>query len=68
MKRSIIMRRIELTDEELGALVTYLDVAVKQVGIQAVKNVFVLLNKLESAPVIDEEDASSSSKDTAKKK
>lgn len=62
------MRRIELTDDELGALVTYLDVAVKQVGIQAVKNVFVLLNKLESAPVIDEEDTSFSSKDTTKKK
>ena len=62
------MRRIELTDDELGALITYLDVAVKQVGLQAVKNVFVLLNKLESAPVIDEEDKSFSSKDTTKKK
>lgn len=49
------MRRVELTDEDIGALVNYLDIAVKQVGIQSVKNVFILLGKLESAPIVEDE-------------
>ena len=49
------MRRVELTDEDIGALVNYLDIAVKQVGIQSVKNVFILLGKLENAPVVKDE-------------
>lgn len=49
------MIRIELTEDDVGALVGYLDIAVKQVGIQSVKNVFVLLAKLESGVKIEDE-------------
>ena len=48
------MIRIELTEDDLGALIGYLDIAVKQVGIQSVKNMFILLAKLESGVKVED--------------
>jgi len=49
------MIKIELTEEELNVLISYLDIAVKQVGIQSVKNMVILLAKLEAGVKVEQQ-------------
>ena len=51
------MRRIEFTDEELQELINLLDAGVKSLGLQSVQNAFVLLAKIQSAELVEEEEA-----------
>ena len=49
------MHKIELTDQELQALAGLLDAGVKTLGIRAVKDAAIILEKLEAAAKSEKE-------------
>lgn len=61
------MIKVEFTEQEIQALVKYMDVAVKQLGINAVKDVFILISKLESGVQAESEESAPDVKPAVKK-